>query len=98
MTPEISPEDRNNCFEKNNDIRFVLLGLLKCLDELEQQTHEAASWNDSYPTDERLVLALLGVLSVRRKLHQWVQWCTSETHVNEEERTCSNTVKKSLLR
>ena len=93
-----SLEGRIDRSAEHNDILPLLLGLLKILDEVDQGTHKKASLNRSDAPDERVVLAVLGVLSLRHRLNRWVQQCVSARLVVDEGRTGWQTLEKSLWR
>jgi hypothetical protein len=77
-----SLEGQIDCTADHNDIVPVLLGLSKILDDIAERVkvEEGDGRSDrqseaSEPIDEDLVLAVLGLLSVRRTLRRWLSQC-----------------------
>jgi hypothetical protein len=80
-------QGQRDCTAERNDIIPAFLGLTRLLDSLAERAETDASDAESNrpsacaePTDEDLVLALLGLLSIRGTLHRWLGQCRSRPH------------------
>jgi hypothetical protein len=67
----------------HNDIVPVLLGMWRMLEAFSARAEAAVSSGGALPSDSggvgdrEVVLAVLGILSLRRSLHQWLDQCES---------------------
>jgi len=73
---------QRDCTAQHNDIVPVLLGLTKFLDTIAERARTEAPLGRSdrpsaatKPDDEDLILAVLGLLSIRATLRRWLGQC-----------------------
>ena len=91
-------EVRIDCSAEHNDILPVLLGLTKFLENIDSQVCRSASGDLLSQADEQVVLALLGLLGVRRKFNRWLDQCAAKTVSGDEETADSRKPQASLWR
>ena len=88
---------------EHNDIVPALLGLLKMLDDISVRL-EAEAAGPTYPpksataADREAVLAMLGLLRLRRTLHNWLGQCAPSAPHARSMQLEPETVETNLLR
>lgn len=101
---EFQLEEQTDCTVDHNDIVPVLLGLSKILDDIaERATVEADGRSGGQraapePLDEELVLAVLGLFSLRQTLRRRLRQCPSSSLPPEDTHFDRGTLEANLLR
>ena len=96
-------EGQIDCTVDHNDIVPLLLGLSKILDEVSERVGAGADRRRGgrgtvEPVDEDLVLAVLGLLSVRQTLRRWLRQCPSAPLPPKVGHSDTRTMEADLLR
>jgi hypothetical protein len=102
---DFSLQGQRDCTAEHNDILPALLGLTRVLDGVAERAKiEAPAGRSDRPSacagirDEDLVLALLGLLSIRGTLHRWLGQCRSRPLAKDAAPTEAIDIERDLLR
>ena len=94
-----------DCSADQNDMVPVLLGFLKIVDDILQRIDTGANASPAKALhgaaaspDEEIVLAVLGLLSVRRTIHRWLAQYEARPLPSDSANFETDDMKTSLLR